>query len=142
MRTSKPDSADLLGIRARSLGELDRLVQQGLPKASLERLYRHLQLASRSIPWAEFQQLVVPRATWKRRERLLSVFESAKLERLARVVALTIQTWDGNEADAREWLWTPHPELDHRPPVLVAMTELGARRVEHVLANITYGLPV
>jgi putative toxin-antitoxin system antitoxin component (TIGR02293 family) len=92
--------------------------------------------------WSEFQQMIVPRATWKRREKLLSALESAKIERLARVVAMAIETWDGNQADAREWLWTPHPELDNRPPVLVAMTELGARRVEQVLAGITYGLPV
>ena len=86
--------------------------------------------------------MIVPRATWKRREKLLSALESAKIERLARVVAMAIETWDDNQADAREWLWTPHPELDNRPPVLVAMTELGARRVEQVLASITYGLPV
>jgi putative toxin-antitoxin system antitoxin component (TIGR02293 family) len=138
--TSETNAAGLLGIRADSMGELDRVVQRGLPKASLERLYRYLELASRSMAWSEFQQMIVPRATWKRREKLLSTLESAKIERLARVVA--IETWDGNQADAREWLWTPHPELDNRPPVLVAMTELGARRVEQVLAGITYGLPV
>lgn len=139
---SNPNAAGLLGIRADSLGELDRVVQRGLPKASLERLYRYLHLSSRSMAWNEFQQMIVPRATWKRRAKLLSAPESAKIERLARIVAMTIQTWDGNPADAREWLWTPHPELDNRPPVLVAMTELGARRVEQVLASITYGLPV
>jgi putative toxin-antitoxin system antitoxin component (TIGR02293 family) len=140
--TSETNAAGLLGIRANSMGELDRVVQRGLPKASLERLYRYLELASRSMAWSEFQQMIVPRATWKRREKLLSALESAKIERLARVVAMAIETWDGNQADAREWLWTPHPELDNRPPVLVAMTELGARRVEQVLAGITYGLPV
>ncbi len=125
-----------------SISELDRLVQRGLPKASLERLYGHLELTSRSMAWDDFRQMIVPRATWKRREKLLSALESGKIERLARVVAIAIQTWDGNQEDAREWLWTPHPELDHRPPVLVAITELGARRVEQVLASITYGLPV
>jgi putative toxin-antitoxin system antitoxin component (TIGR02293 family) len=140
--TSETNAAALLGIRADSIGELDRVVQRGLPKASLARLYRYLELASRSMAWSEFQQMIVPRATWKRREKLLSTLESAKIERLARVVAMAIKTWDGNQADAREWLWTPHPELDNRPPVLVAMTELGARRVEQVLAGITYGLPV
>jgi hypothetical protein len=34
------------------------------------------------------------------------------------------------------------PELINEAPVPVAMTELGARRVEQVLASITYGLPV
>jgi putative toxin-antitoxin system antitoxin component (TIGR02293 family) len=140
--TSKPDTAALLGIRANTMRELDQVVQRGLPKSSLERLYRYLELSSRSIAWSEFQQMVVPRATWKRREQLLSALESAKLERLARIVAMAIETWDGNQADAREWLWTPHPELDNRPPVLVALTEIGARRVEQVLASITYGLPV
>ena len=140
--TPRPNAAGLLGIHAESISELDRVVQRGLPKASLERLYRYLHLSSRSMAWSEFQQMIVPRATWKRREKLLSALESAKIERLARVVAMAIQTWDGNQADAREWLWTPHPELDNRPPVLIAMTELGARRVEQILASIAYGLPV
>jgi putative toxin-antitoxin system antitoxin component (TIGR02293 family) len=135
-------AAGLLGIHADSISELDRVVQRGLPKASLERLYRYLHLSGRSMAWSEFQQMIVPRATWKRREKLLSAPESAKIERLARVAAMTIQAWDGSSGDAREWLWTPHPELDNRPPVLVAMTEIGARRVEQVLASITYGLPV
>ncbi len=142
MQLLKPETATLLGVPAGSVGELDHLVQRGLPKSSLERLYHHLELANRSLAWTEFQQMVVPRATWKRRTELLSAIESEKLERLARIVVMAIETWDGNEPDAREWLWTAHPELDHRPPVLVAMTELGARRVEQVLAGITYGLPV
>ena len=137
-----PTATALLGIRAESTSELDRLIQRGLPKASLERLYRHLELASHSMGWSEFRQMVVPLATWKRRERRLSAIESATTERLARVTAMAIQTWDGNQEDAREWLWTPHRELDQQPPVLVAMTELGARRVEQVLASIAYGLPV
>jgi putative toxin-antitoxin system antitoxin component (TIGR02293 family) len=48
--------------------------------------------------------------------------------------------WD-DEADAREFLNTPHPLLDERAPLDVAMTELGARRVEELLWQLFYGLP-
>jgi uncharacterized protein (DUF2384 family) len=37
---------------------------------------------------------------------------------------------------------TPHPLLEGRAPIEVAETELGARRVEDVLAALEYALPV
>lgn len=42
--------------------------------------------------------------------------------------------------DAREFLSTPHPKLEGRTSLDVALTELGARRVEELLWNF-YGPP-
>lgn len=82
---------------------------------------------------------VVPEATFKRRVRL-TVPESERTERIARVIAAAEYVWDEREA-AREWLSTPHPDFGNRSPLQTAMTELGARRVEAVLDRILYGLP-
>jgi putative toxin-antitoxin system antitoxin component (TIGR02293 family) len=84
---------------------------------------------------------VVPQATWKRRSKRLSVAESEKTERLARVLAMAEYVWD-DRGKAREWMSKPHRELNHETPLEVAQTELGARRVEDLLDKLYFGLPV
>jgi putative toxin-antitoxin system antitoxin component (TIGR02293 family) len=63
------------------------------------------------------------------------------VERLARVMALAEQVWESRD-DAREFLAQPHSMLEERSPLEMAETELGARRVERLLMNLEYGLPV
>lgn len=121
----------------RSMSDLDAAVSAGLPKRALritaERVF--------SVP-SEIRSVIyriVPEATYKRRTRLSST-ESARTERLARVIAAAEYVWDDRD-DAREWLTKPHPELRHRIPLDVAATELGARQVEDLLDRLMYGIP-
>jgi len=83
---------------------------------------------------------VVPEATYKRRTRL-TPSESERTERLARVIAAAEYVWNDRD-DAREWLTKPHPELENRPPLEAALTELGARRAEEVLDRLFYAFPL
>ncbi len=129
--------AGVLKQRIRSVGELDHAVQQGLPKDALRRAVHHVATGRRAT---EFLYRIVPQATFKRRRGRLSAQESARTERLARVIAASEQVWGAE--DAREWLQKPHAELGRRAPVEVAMTELGARQVEETLERLLFGLPV
>jgi putative toxin-antitoxin system antitoxin component (TIGR02293 family) len=70
----------------------------------------------------------------------LTAAESERTERLARVIASAEVVWD-DRADAKEWLLTPHPELNGKKPLDAAMSELGARQVEELLDRIYYGIP-
>jgi putative toxin-antitoxin system antitoxin component (TIGR02293 family) len=135
--------ADIMGGRAilgrpvRSLRDLERSVSRGLPKRALRLT------AERIYPKAgEARQVmfrIVPEATFKRRTRLSPV-EGERTERLARVIAAAEFTWN-DQATAREWLTTPHPELGRRTPLDTAMSELGAREVENLLDRLLYGIP-
>jgi len=40
------------------------------------------------------------------------------------VIATAEYVWDSRD-DAREWLAKPHPELENRPPLEAALTELA-----------------
>jgi putative toxin-antitoxin system antitoxin component (TIGR02293 family) len=133
--------AEILGLGAgiRTVGELESAVSAGLPKRSLERLSARLYEDRRVASAYKFK--VVPQATWKRRTRRLSVDESERTERLARVLAHAEYVWD-DRGLAREWMGKPHRELGDRAPLDAARTELGARRVEEVLDKLFYGLPV
>lgn len=44
--------------------------------------------------------------------------------------------------EAALFLATPHWELGHKIPIVLAQDERGARRVEELLARISYGIPV
>ena len=96
-----PESiAEILGLQAsiRSVSELEAAVSAGLPKRSLERLSARLYLDRRTASAYKFK--VVPQATWKRRSKRLSVDESERTERLARVLAHAEYVWD-DRAKAR-----------------------------------------
>jgi putative toxin-antitoxin system antitoxin component (TIGR02293 family) len=137
-----PESiAEILGLGSsiRSLSQLESAVLAGLPKRSLERLSSRLHADRREANAYKYK--VVPLATWKRRSRRLSVEESERTERLARVLAAAEHAWDDRE-QAREWMNKPHRELGGRVPLDVARTELGARRVEVLLEKLYFGLPV
>ncbi len=133
--------AEILGLGAsvRTVGQLESAVSAGLPKRALERLSARLYVDRRAANAYKFK--VVPQATWKRRTRRLSVDESERTERLARVLAAAEYVWDDRE-QAREWMSKPHRELDKQAPLEVARTELGARRVEDLLEKLFFGLPV
>lgn len=133
--------AEILGLGSsiRTLGELESAVSAGLPKRALERLSARIYRDPRTANAHKYN--VVPQATWKRRSKRLSVQESQKTERLARVLATAEYVWDDRER-AREWISTPHLELDGKTPLQTAQTELGARRVEDLLNKLFFGLPL
>jgi putative toxin-antitoxin system antitoxin component (TIGR02293 family) len=74
----------------------------------------------------------------RRREGRLARYESDRLYRLARMVALA-KHYLGNEEAAIRWLKRPNRALGGRTPLELIDTELGARSVENVLGRIAYG---
>lgn len=122
----------------RSFAELDAMVHEGLSKNALRAGVDQVGRTPEERRRLLFR--IVPEATFKRRQDRLTSDESEKTERLARVFATALHVWD-DEADAREFLNTPHSLLGERLPLDVAMTELGARRVEELLWQLFYGLP-
>ena len=131
--------AQVLGLRRKinSIEQLDRQVEAGLPKASLGAVARHVYGASPDA--AALMQRVIPSATFHRRGEDLKPQESEKVERLARVIATAEFVW-GSVDDARAFLRTDHAMLGSRRPIEVALTELGARRVENLLWSLFYGV--
>jgi putative toxin-antitoxin system antitoxin component (TIGR02293 family) len=129
--------AEVLGVKAATTADLSHAVEQGLPKKALRRTA--LRAAPERGAARRLIIRVIPEATYKRRVRL-NLEESERTERLARVIATAEFVWDDGDR-AREWLNTPHPELDNKPPLECAITELGARRAETVLFRLFYGVP-
>jgi putative toxin-antitoxin system antitoxin component (TIGR02293 family) len=74
----------------------------------------------------------------RRRTGRLARFESDRLYRLARIIALARESLGEDEVAAR-WLKRPNRALGGVAPVAAIDTEPGARQVENVLGRIAYG---
>ena len=122
-----------------SFSELDGMVRSGLPKSALRLSVAHVGRTDEERKRILYS--IIAEATYKRRSARLTPGESERAERLARVFATAQYVWDG-EDDARDFLHAAHPLLENRTPLAVSMSELGARRVEALLWNLFYGLPV
>jgi putative toxin-antitoxin system antitoxin component (TIGR02293 family) len=120
-----------------SFEELDARVAQGLPKGALKASVDRVCKSGEDRKQLMYR--IVPEATYKRRRTSLSAEESGRAERLARVFATAHHVWN-SETDAQVFLSTPHAMLSGHSPLDVAMTELGARRVEDLLWKLYYGI--
>ena len=131
--------AQVLGLRqsVTSIEQLEQQVESGLPKASLGAVARHVYGTSPDA--AALMQRVIPAATFHRRGEELKPHEGERVERLARVIATAEHVWDSAE-DARAFLSTGHAMLGGKRPIEVALSELGARRVETLLWSLFHGL--
>jgi len=132
--------ASLLGLRSYGALELRERVEEGLSYAALERVRETL-----GLPTTRFADLIriPPRTLARRKEtKRLEPDESDRLLRLARVVGLTLQLFEGDLPEARRWLSTPHAALAGEAPLDVATSDVGAREVEHLIGRLEHGIPL
>ena len=122
----------------RSLFDLERVVEDGLPKMALKNVAGFVTSPGEKL---NFIYRIVPEGTYKRRGSHLNSEESERTERIARVIATAIEIWEDKEK-AKAFLTSPHSFFKNRRPIEVAFTELGARQVEELLWGIFYGLPL
>jgi putative toxin-antitoxin system antitoxin component (TIGR02293 family) len=129
----------VLGLRRKvnAIEQLDRQIEAGLPKTSLGAVARHVYGTSPEA--AALMQRVIPSATFHRRGDDLKPQEGERVERLARVIATAEPVWDSVD-DARLFLSSAHAMLGGKRPIEVALTELGARRVEDLLWSLFNGV--
>lgn len=131
-----------------------RAVERGLPLAALRRI-QTTDPAAGGLTADEIERYVIPRRTLtKRRARRqpLSLEESNRLARLARVLTAAVEAFGGDPADrdapatreatrrAATWLRRPSQALDGETPLGLCTTDAGARIVEDELGRIAFGV--
>jgi putative toxin-antitoxin system antitoxin component (TIGR02293 family) len=130
----------LLGLTTYESLALHEKIEQGLPFEALEKLRRAL-----DVPLSRFAELVkIPPRTLARRKdaKRLEPDESDRLVRLAKIVGLTMQLFEGGLEEARAWLLSPHPALASGIPLEFAANEVGAREVENLIGRLEHGIPL
>ena len=133
--------ANLLGLRTRTPETtltLAASVEKGLPVSALDRL------AGRVAPLDArgFAHRVVPKPTLERRRKQkqhLTTDESDRLARVAKVFAFGLEVFR-DEARVRDFLNRPHPMLEEKVPLELALaTGPGADAVINLLGRTAYG---
>jgi putative toxin-antitoxin system antitoxin component (TIGR02293 family) len=126
----------VLGRNFASQRELSEAIREGFPPAVVEELMQASGLTLKELAGALD---LSPRSLQRRRRSgRLQGFESDRLYRLARIVALAQQSL-GDRRSVMRWLKRSNRALGGAAPIDTVDTELGARQVENVLGRIAYG---
>jgi len=116
--------------------DMREAIRQGFPPAVVEELMRASGLTLKELATALD---LSPRSLQRRRRTgRLARYESDRLYRLARIMALAGEFLGDHERAVR-WLKHPNRALGGIAPVAALDTELGARQIENILGRIAYG---
>ena len=116
--------------------DMREAIRQGFPPAVVEELMRASGLTLKEL--ATTLDLSPRSLQRRRRTGRLARYESDRLYRLARIIALADE-FLGDHEQAIRWLKRPNRALGGIAPVAALDTELGARQVENILGRIAYG---
>ena len=115
--------------------DMREAIREGFPPAVLKEFMRVSGLTLRELASALD---LSPRSLQRRRGGRLASYESDRLYRLARIVAIANE-YLGDHERAMRWLKHPNRALGGLAPVAAIDTEVGARQVESILGRIAYG---
>lgn len=125
----------MLGRSLSSDSDLREAIREGFPHAVLEQVLRASGLTLQELATALD---LSSRSLQRRRRGRLARFESDRLYRMARLLALARETL-GDSQRASRWLKRGNRALGGLAPIAAIDTELGARQVENLLGRIAYG---
>jgi putative toxin-antitoxin system antitoxin component (TIGR02293 family) len=126
----------VLGRTLRSQNDVLSAIREGFPQKVVGSVMHSAGLTLKELS-ATLD--LSPRSLQRRRQQgRLARYESDRLYRLARIVALAKQ-YIGDEQLAMRWLKRPNRALGGKVPLELVDTELGARAVENVLGRIAFG---
>ena len=125
-----------LGRQFRTDRDLDAAIRQGFPQRVVAEIMHSADLTLKEL--AASLDLSARSLQRRRREGRLAKYESDRIYRLARVIALA-KRYIGDEEKARRWLKRPNRALGGAAPLDLIDTEPGVRAVENVLGRIAYG---
>jgi putative toxin-antitoxin system antitoxin component (TIGR02293 family) len=128
----------LLGLAPGTLPNIVYAIERGLSYRTFERF-----VANSSMSTAATAALVnIPVRTLSRRKRegRLHPDESDRLLRASRVVGRAIELFEGDRAEAKQWLARSQRALGGATPFEIARTEVGALAVERLIDQLEQGI--
>jgi putative toxin-antitoxin system antitoxin component (TIGR02293 family) len=125
-----------IGVSSNSALNLAEIAEKGLPTDSIT------YLKEKGLTFSEVAEIVISPRTLKHRKARrepLSVEETGRTLRVARILSLADQVF-GNHEKALTWLRQVDERLNNRTPLSMLHTESGGRLVENLLWQIDEGV--
>jgi putative toxin-antitoxin system antitoxin component (TIGR02293 family) len=130
------DLEQYIGVAPNSGINLAEIAEKGLPTDSIA------YLKVQGLTFSEVSEIVISPRTLKHRKARkepLSVEETGRMLRVARIISLADQIF-GNHEKALTWLREVDERLKNRTPLSLLHTEPGGRLVESLLWQIDEGV--
>jgi putative toxin-antitoxin system antitoxin component (TIGR02293 family) len=125
-----------IGVSPNSALNLAEIAEKGLPTDSITFL------KAQGLTFSEVSEIVISPRTLKHRKARrepLSVEETGRMLRVARILSLADQVFRNHEK-ALTWLRQTDEHLNDRTPLSLLHTEAGGRLVENLLWQIDEGV--
>jgi putative toxin-antitoxin system antitoxin component (TIGR02293 family) len=126
----------VLGHQLSTAADLQDAIREGFPQSVVEEVRKAAGISLKEL--GSILDLSPRSLQRRRREGRLARFESDRLYRLARIVALA-KRYLGDADTAMRWLKRPNRALGGKIPLESIDTEPGARAVENILGRVAYG---
>jgi putative toxin-antitoxin system antitoxin component (TIGR02293 family) len=127
----------LLGLMTYDLPDLLRSIEGGLAARASDHFVDATGLSAERV--ADFADINRRTLAARHDEGRFSRDESDRLVRAARIFGRTLTLFKGDRSTATAWLQSGQPALGGSAPIELARTDLGAREVERVLAELSTG---
>jgi putative toxin-antitoxin system antitoxin component (TIGR02293 family) len=114
-----------------------KTVERGVPLSALEEFAAYSGLSLK-----ELIEVVIPPRTLKHRKQRrepLSMDESDRLARVARIYELVVRVY-GDRDDGKEWLTGPKNRFEGKTPLAMLRTAAGEHAVQEFLIQIDEGM--
>ncbi len=136
-RKLSPTDGSSLGLAASNTAELIQQVESGFSYKALRTFESNSGMSVSMIA----SVIGVPARTLARRKAVgrLTPEESERLLRIAAIFEKTVELFEGDVAEAVNWLTNPRKIFDNRSPLAYARTEVGAREVENLVGRLEHG---
>ena len=128
----------LLNLKVTTPVQLVRVIERGLPYATLERVRRETGLPLEQL--AGSLGMSARTLSRRKKEKKLSTAESDRLVTLSRLLVQAIELFEQNRPQAFRWFLQPNRALGNLSPLAMAATETGAREVEHLIGRLEHGV--
>jgi putative toxin-antitoxin system antitoxin component (TIGR02293 family) len=131
--------AAVLGTKPTSTLDWIVLVRTGLPSTSAKAIAQRLGDDFIVVNVGSPKRSASSKKTKGRRAKRLTLRQSERIVRLARIVARSTEVF-GTEERALGWLKEPNRALGENAPLSLLDTDIGAQAVEDVLGRIEHGV--
>lgn len=128
----------LLGLTCRDVQSVLDIISSGLRWSSVSSFLRDSGFTQSELA----QYLGLPPRTLARRKETgsLGEYESERMLRLAEVYEASLHLFNGDKADAREWLLSPARGLNNKRPIDYVRIDYGAREVRNLIGRLEHGV--